>query len=53
MSAYYQPIIIRHNSSMVALPGAKQIYQSKFMIWLIAYLWKLAIMEHIIKKLSC
>lgn len=35
MSADYQMIFIRHNSSMAALSGTKQIYQSKFITRLI------------------
>lgn len=35
MSADYQMILVRYNSSMTALLGTKQIYQSKFMTRLI------------------
>lgn len=41
MTADYQMIFIRHNSSMAALLGIKQIYQSKFMTRLTkAYFWR-------------
>lgn len=41
MSADYQMIFVSHNSSMTALLGTKQIYQSKFMTRLIgAYFLK-------------
>lgn len=41
MSADYQMIFVSHNSSMTALLGTKQIYQSKFKTRLIgAYFLK-------------